>query len=140
MSVLDKIMFWKRGDDFSDLGVGTDPLAPPGEEHIDVNRDFGLGQAGGFDSHDVSPPGAQQRGFSPSPQFSQQSYNAPQQMGQPVALVQQNNDIILQKNMEVISSKLDALRASLDNISARLSNLERLAYGEQEQKPRYPRW
>ncbi len=42
-------------------------------------------------------------------------------------------------NMEVVSAKLDALRASLESINQRLANLERIAYGELEQK-RGPRW
>lgn len=145
-------MFWKKSDDFSDLGLGDeDSMEPLPGEQSDINQDMNLGPTGGFNQQDLGFNPNQSRGYQDSqaglsqqrqsfgqennygrPQSSSQSPNyinpVPQQSGP------SHNDAMMLKNMEVISSKLDALRVSIDSVNQRLANLERMASGENYNK------
>ncbi len=129
MGFLDKLMFWKKKDEFENIGLGEKGTAP--------GMDLGLGPETGTDlgqGLSMQPPGAppsvpsmQQPTFQQPPQ--QPSFSAPSQQPQ-----MQSQDYATNKNLEVISSKLDALRAALDSINQRLANLEAIAKGEEQQR------
>jgi len=138
MTILDKVMFWKKKDEFSDIGLGDKdnlafgddfgaqpgapgatpgaaPGAPPGlGPSPDLGPDPGLG------AQPSAPPGPAPQPFQqPPPQVQQPSYNPQQDLEA--------------KSLEVISSKLDALRASVDSLNQRLANLEAIARGDEDQ-------
>lgn len=160
MGLKDKLMFWKKGDDFSDLGFdqggfdqGGQPMDPIPGEQTDMNQDIGIGPTGGFDQNDLGfTPPDQDDGFGTATStFQQQNQfgrQQPQRMQQQspnyVTPVQSNSgsssDIIMQKNLEVISSKLDALRASLESINQRLSHIEHLASSSDQNSKNYRNW
>lgn len=146
MAILDKLMFWKKKDEFADMGLGD-------KDNLAFGDDFGAGLQNPGMPKTPGMPGSQfglsqpQQGFgqdnygqgadqgygrypqSPafsnpqpsfSPQFSQPRYDNPQ-------------GDINSKNLEIISSKLDALRASIESLSQRLANIEAIARGEEDQ-------
>ncbi len=128
MGFMDRIAFWKKKDEFGDIGLGD---KGPGLGPDPAASDLGLGPSpGGPESPDLNlgmpqQPPMQQPSLQPpqpslQPQFQQQP--APPQQG-----------FTAEKDLEVISSKLDALRAALDSINQRLTNLEAIAKGEEEQ-------
>lgn len=132
MGILGKLAFWKKKDDFGDIGkeLGLDKDIGSG-----MSPDLGLGLD--TNSPEAYPSIQQPSQYSP-PQmhpvqgFQQQGYP---QYAQPQSSYQDQN-YITAKNLEVISSKLDALRATMEAISQRLANLENMARGEQEQSKR----
>lgn len=129
MGILGKIMFWKKKDDFSDLGL--DQKRPFGNDALAFGSDFSMGSALG------QPGMGQSQGFSqqPSPSmgFPQPAYPQPSYPGyQPRYEPQQD---MTSKNLEIISSKLDVLRASIESLNQRLANLEAIARGDEE-RPR----
>ncbi|NQV09145.1 hypothetical protein HQ529_04805 [Candidatus Woesearchaeota archaeon] len=129
MGLFGKLNFWKKEDDFSDLGLdkgmdsfggdapSADPLADP--------------SAGGFGDTGPAPQttapsgiGADQTDFSlDTPDKSFQTAPQPQSPA-PQSDV---DSYRISKEIEVISSKLDALRASMESINQRLANIERMA-------------
>jgi len=124
MGFLDKLPFFKKKDEFGDIGLGD---KGPGLGPDTAAPDLGLGPSpGGPESPDLNlgmpqqPPIQQPSLQPPQPQFQQQQ--APQQQG-----------FTAEKDFEIISSKLDALRAALESINQRLTNLEAIARGEEEQ-------
>lgn len=125
MGILDKVMFWRKKDDLSDLGL--DSKQPFGNDNPAFGSDFGLGsglgQQGMGQSQGFSQP-SQNMGF-PQPSFQQPSYPSYSPRYEP----QQD---MASKNLEIISSKLDALRASIESLNQRLANLEAIARGEEE--------
>ena len=135
MGILDKVMFWKKKDDFADLGLGS-------------NKDMAFGDDFGMDQGMAQQqPGLGQQpdmGFSnPSMPSSPSMPPAPQmqppsaaQFGQAPRYDSPQQDMT-SKNIEVISSKIDALRANLESINQRLANLEAIARGEQDKRKRY---
>jgi len=129
MGILDKIMFWKKKDEFADLGLGD-------KENLAFGDDFGSKQMGldqpGFGQPATSQPSAFGTQAPPSipaqqPQFQQQyqqpKFESPQQD-------------LNSKNLEIISTKIDTLRASLESINQRLANIENIARGDEEQHKR----
>ena len=132
MSFIDKLMFWKKKDEFSDIGLGEkDTLG----KDLAFGDDFNLGtQPSAFGQpqqpQQPAPPTSypQQPSFQPQPvqpQFQPPRYETPQQD-------------MTAKNIEVISSKIDALRASVESVNQRLANLEAIARGEEDhRKKRY---
>ena len=131
MGFMDKLMFWKKKDEFADLGLkGTD---------LGLGQDLGLGPDTGFDEG----IGRRDAGFGQEfqrpmqPQFQQPSPYSYQQpvMPQQPAFQERSN-----REMEVVSSKLDVLKAKLDSIDQRLANLERMAQGEQESYRKRNSW
>lgn len=133
MSVLDKLMFWKKKDEFSDIGldIGKDV----GGSGMSLGKaDTGFGAQGDLGLGSTPEPnfGAQPPRQPSTPSFQQ----PPQQFAQPSFQQQSHNDYSVSKDIEVISSKLDALRAGIESINQRLANIERIAYGEQEQQRR----
>lgn len=133
MSILDKIMFWKKKDEFAGIGLGDkenlafgDQFGQPGAPGANPP---GLGPTPGMDqgAMDPGPSPAVQTPPGPSmPSFSQPQYQQPPSYGNPQQEVES-------KNLEIISSKLDAIRASIESLNQRLANLEAIAKGEEEQ-------
>ena len=136
MGILDKLMFWKRKDEFSEIGLGDkDPF---GKNNLAFGDDFGMGQG-------AEQPGFGQQSFGQQPRYQQQFPQAPSQ--QPSFSPQQfqqyqpprydySQQDMASKNIEIVSSKIDAMRASLDSINQRLANIEALARGEDETRRR----
>ena len=123
MGILDKIMFWKKKDEFENIGLGD-------KENLAFGEDFGLQGQGvgqqpspGFGQPQPPAPGTLPQAQYPTPQYQAPRFETPQQD-------------INSKNLEIISSKIDALRASLESINQRLANIETMARGEEEQKRR----
>ncbi len=134
MGILDKIMFWKKGDEFADVGLGEKENPAFGNElgaapGTGLGPSPGLGTEPGIGSDLGQQPG---QGFQ-TPQPSMPSYPSQQQFQpQPPSYANPQQDLE-SKNLEIISSKLDALRASIDSLSQRMANLEAIARGEEEQ-------
>jgi|TARA_B100002003_G_C13626903_1_gene321032 hypothetical protein len=137
MGFLGKLAFWKKKDDFADLGLGDKPnspgmdlgLGPETAPGANIDQGFGMQPSPGM-------PAQQQ--MQPPSSFNAPSFNAPN-MGAPSPQPMQGQDYAMSKNIEVVSSKLDALRASLDSINQRLTNLESIARGEEDDRHRR-RW
>lgn len=135
MGILDKIMFWKKKDEFSEIGLGD-------KENLAFGNDFsaapgtGLGPTppGGQGYGQQYPQSQQSQGY-PSSQPSMPSFSQPQ-FSQPQPSFNNPHQEMNSKNLEVISSKLDALRASIESLNQRLANLEAIARGEQEHSRR----
>ena len=131
MGILDKIMFWKKKDEFSDIGLGDKENLAFGDEF--GNRQLGLDQGFGQQA-----PG--QQGSAPPtqpPLPTEPTFQSSSQFQQPVQPPRyEPQQDMNSKNLEVISSKLDALRASIDSLNQRLANLEAIARGEEERSRR----
>ena len=139
MGILGKLMFWKKKDEFEDIGLGERGNIPSMD--LGLGPEIGAGTEFGQD-YGRYPSSGRQFGSQPSfqqaspqqssfqPSFGPPSYSQPQM---------QSSDYTTSKNLEVISSKLDALRAAIDSINQRLANLEAIARGEEEQRYRR-RW
>src|SRR3989338_11259767 len=128
MAFFSKLAFWKRRDDFSDLGKDLGLDKDLGMD-LGPSPDLGMGMdTTGQQPYQKYPSFQAQSNFQTQPAFPSQP--AFQQTPYP------NDDFINSKNLEVISSKLDALRASLESISQRLANIEAIARGEQEDSRR----
>jgi len=110
MGILGKLMFWKRDE----LGLGSELAMPKGNFPAD---ELGMESPG---LPRIQPMQAAEPSFQEQPR--------PYMQQQPQYYYGPNRDL------ELVSAKLDALKATLDNISQRLANLERVAYGEEEQR------
>ncbi len=138
MGILGKFAFWKKKDDFGDLG-----------KDLDLGKDFGMDQGPSPDLGMGLEPLPQQPyqkypSMQPQPGFSAQSFPAQQPYqnsypSSPSFAGSSNDSYIASKNLEIISSKLDALKASMDSLNQRVANIEAIARGEQEdsRKRRY---
>lgn len=139
MGIFDKLKFWKKNDEFGDIGKGLglqgDNFAGLGSTDLGLGRDtLGL-QTEGMDNAWTQPQTApqQHRGYQQYPQQSAQQFQQPPQQFHPS---QYDKPVIVQdegfgtkaysmeKNMEVISAKLDALKAGIDAMNQRLATLE----------------
>ena len=114
MSILDKVMFWKRDE----LGLKEDLALPKGNLPTD---ELGL---------ESSVPRTPQM---PQPEPRIESFEGARPYA-PAAPPPQPQFMGPNRDMELVSAKLDALKASLDSINQRLANLERVAYGDEEQR------
>ena len=132
---MDKLAFWKKKDDFADIG-----------KDLGIDKDFGMDSGPSPDlglgmDQGPSPQQPQQQPFQKYPSFnqsqgfSQPAYQPPQQFNsQPSFSSNDDSSFINSKNLEVISSKLDALKASVESMNQRLANIEAIARGEQEEQ------
>ncbi len=131
MGFFGNMAFWKKKDEFSDIGIdkpaafGSDlnsglPSADAGFSSGNLEGGYGMPtQPQAQPAPPVQAP-IQQPSF--QPQFEPPSPPAP--------------NVAVEKDFEVISSKLDALRATLDSINQRLTNIEAIAKGEEEHHTR----
>ncbi len=115
MGILGKLKFWKRGDD---LALGSELAMPRADFPAD---DIGL-QSPGLPKMPQMPLSGQRM----------ESFSEPR----PYAPQQQYYGYGPNRDLELVSAKLDALRATLENINQRLANIERVAYGEEENRRR----
>ena len=136
MGIFSKLAFWKKRNDFGDLG-----------KDLGLDKDIGMNSSGfnpdlGMGLETATPekyPSYQTPGGMHAPAFNQQSFQPsypPQPQASQFSPAYNDSNYITSKNLEVISSKLDALRASLDSINQRLANIESIARGEQDDKRR----
>ena len=127
MSFLDKVMFWKKKDDFSSVGLGDSAKG--------MGTEFNTGEMGGMPSGGMPSDFGGNYGLPPEHQPAMQdplqsaNINVPQ-YAQPQVQQQGYNDYrhdTISKDLEIISTKLDALRAAIESINQRLSNIESMA-------------
>jgi len=113
MSIFGKLKFWKSVE----LGLGDELAMPKGNLPTD---ELGL-----------ESPSLQK-----TPQMQQMQ--TPETFQEPVRPYiqqpQQPQYYGPNKDLELVAAKLDALKATLDNINQRLASLERVAYGEEQQR------
>ncbi|MBI2547863.1 hypothetical protein HYW21_00790 [Candidatus Woesearchaeota archaeon] len=143
MGILDKVAFWKKKDEFADLGLPsdgqnfTDNLALP-EQQPDPTSTFDTlpqqpsfpQEAGSFSSSRIRPAVRPEDYALATPPLSEsRSYAQPEPQNQHAVEM-------IGKNIEILSSKMDALRAELSIMNQRLANLERMGYGERETRRR----
>jgi len=148
MGILDKLMFWKKGeelgDEFKDLGLG------------DLDKDMGAAPATAEQPMEPGltptaleqPAPTQQNEFGMEPAQQPRQFGMPQQQQQMPGMQQQYPSYPQQaplqsypsqyssKDVEIISSKIDALRSSLELINHRLENLERVIRDDIERRKR----
>jgi len=156
---MDKVMFWKKGDDSGDIGgdLGSPFSNPPGGEGFPQEPDSGglppgapgmppignaLGESGlgtqgadhlGLSSSGLPPP--EENPFIAAPSLAA-SPNQPQQEMprlQPAPLTQPSA-AGSNKDFEVISAKLDSIRASIDSLNIRVESIESVMRREHEKK------
>lgn len=124
MGFFGKLAFWKKKEDFADLG-----------KDLDMGKEFGMDMGQGPSPElGMGLEPAQQQPYQKYPSFQQQGFQPsfqPQSYPQPA-----NDSYIAAKNLELVSSKLDALKASIDALSQRVANIEAIARGEQEEQRR----
>lgn len=150
MGLLDKIPFFKKKDDFSDMGLGDKPDGFTSGYNSQDMPNFDNSNYGQQDNMGLPQQQQQQpQGFSPQ----QQNFQAPsapeapsfQSPGNIPSFSQQSSEqgyphhanTVVDKELEIISSKLDALRATLESMNQRIANLEAIARGAQEEsRPR----
>jgi hypothetical protein len=138
--MLEKLKFWKKKEDFSDLGLDKDismggdfGMPKPPEDNLGLPPSTtNFNQPQSTPNYQPSTP----IGFNQQPTYQppQHSYQQPTLMGQSQTQVQ--NDSVMGKNIEIVSYKLDALKAALDSINQRLANIERVAY-QHNSEPSY---
>ncbi len=131
MGILDKIMFWRKKDEFANIGLGE-------KENLAFGDEFGRGQAPAYNLPGLGQEQGMGQGYygqpgQSYPQPSMPSFPSPPRYQQPSYAPQQDLEA---KNLEIISSKLDALRASIESLNQRLANLEAIARGEEDQRRR----
>ena len=128
MGFMDRIAFWKKKDEFGDIGLGD---KGPDLGAGSAASDLGLGPSPGS----MESPADLNLGLpTQQPPQQQPSFQQPQPSLQPqFQQPSQQQGFTAEKDFEIISSKLDALRAALDSINQRLANLEAIAKGEEEQ-------
>ena len=126
MGIIDKVMFWKKKDEFDDLDIPTGPGPELGGAPGDFGSDLGksdLGPPPDFGSGPLADTH-----INPSP-VGEITHQGPAAM-QPTNL-EPKQDFMISKDLEIISSKLDAIRASLDSLNQRLGAVEKMAEGGQ---------
>lgn len=131
MAILDKLLFWRKKEEF-DLG-GLGPL--PGEEKAmpGAAPPFGkeLGPLPGL-PEEPTPPPTPTPGPAPLHEIPEEptgpAFGAPP--GPPPTAPPPGYmppPQITSRDIELLSAKLDAIRATLENINQRLINIERIA-------------
>ena len=151
---MDKLKFWKKKDEFADLGLdlGDDlglgapapahaapaPAAPapggpatfghtPGDERHGIYTEaYGKEGKPTAPEPDFEKPGME--GFAPRSSQPMQQRNA----GIPANLSSSNPNYVVAKEIEIVSTKLETLRVTLEGINQRLANLERIARKNQD--------
>ncbi|MBI2582389.1 hypothetical protein HYV87_04670 [Candidatus Woesearchaeota archaeon] len=119
MGILNKLLFWRRDDEFDFDKVADEQLK------TGIKDDpFGLDQP----EHDLEPPAFTQQS-STKAQGSPYKQTNFQQTSSPA-----NENV--EKDLELISSKLDTIKAMLSSLDQRTANLERAAGVQQQRRER----
>ncbi|MBS3176216.1 hypothetical protein J4457_03195 [Candidatus Woesearchaeota archaeon] len=128
MAFMDKLMFWKKRDEFGDLGkeFGAPEL---GLEGGFGKEGFGGEELPGFGEPSPSPSQPQAFGAMPPARVPMR---AMEQVGQPMQAFPEQPSI--SKDIEIISVKLDSIRNTLEILNQRIARLEKIAEGETEQR------
>ena len=162
MSVLGKLAFWKKNDEFSDLdvdkemgnfnqtglsqgmqdldrqnnlGLQNPPFSPSEDE---MNSAINLSNTPQFASSASQRQSSFPQASSPYQQsgYGQQQSPYGQRMQESPVMKDAASDMqhphLHEKNFEILSSKLDSIRATLMNVEQRLANLERIAEQSQQ--------
>lgn len=152
MGILDKLMFWKKGEDeFGELGLGGEELGlgkeaglgkdltglegvgtgKPGEMPGFGEREHAEGVEKPLGAAPEAPPthevGAAPLGYEVPP-----AYGAPPTPAPVAAPSRTHEQLMIGKELELISTKLDSLKTSIDSLNMRVASLERIAKGEYE--------
>ncbi len=130
MGLLDKLMFWKKEDEFDFDETAEKELGFPKEED-----DFNLGQQPS--DLDESFP-AEEHPSAPSfsePQAAGRSRGQRDSLSHPSAYAQREPVAgTRDRDLELIQSKLDTLKAILTSLDQRMANLERAAGVEKKER------
>lgn len=140
MGVLDKVMFWKKNDDF-DFDKLTDTKFDDSKPLQDgLSSDQSSSDPFGTQNNQTDPISSlSQQQTPPTQQSSFQQNNQFQNNQQPQ---QHNPDFNYQlpnRELELISSKLDTIKAILMSLDQRTSNLEKVA-GVDKKKEEHNLW
>lgn len=122
MGFFGKLKFWKKDDEFSDLGLGNEDLG------FSSSQSTGLGLPKEGLPTQESPEGIAPKQSPEYPDLSKPYTTTPVQQAETGS----TDMYKISKEVEVISSKIDALKASMDSINQRLANLERIAEGDKK--------
>tara|TARA_Y100000031_G_C8195973_1_gene373749 strand:- start:254 stop:616 length:363 start_codon:yes stop_codon:yes gene_type:complete len=114
MSMLDKLKFWKKGDEFSDLELDR-------ELGLESDSNVGLDLPTTDEMPQASPRGMPPKAFQEERGSNINPFEAPKET-QPIQQVQPQGSV--QKDLEIISAKLDAIRSTLEAMNHRLNSLE----------------
>lgn len=133
MGVMSKLMFWKKEDDFKDLGFDKDFAADlGGPTNFGQNDSFGQQDNLGLDMPSNRPQQISQSyppPIRPQPAYQPQSY-------QPYQPQKPDHEYIVSKEIEVLSSKIDAIRVTLESVNQRLARIEKIAEASQDDQQR----
>jgi len=133
MSLLDKVMFWKKEpplDLDTSIDLSPDPTPTPGMQPIGGPP---LGDPFLDNQQPMSNPSMSGLGQPmASPPMAQPSMSQPRIIESPQAIQSDSHE----KSLEVISIKLDNLKVALESINQRLINIEKLASDHQQDKTR----
>jgi hypothetical protein len=124
MSFLNKIMFWKKEDDF-DFDNKFDDLT---KDHMDPSNDF-MKQS--LDDNQKQNLGLEEQ--SPFDELQQQQHQKSAfSASQPTQPLQQPAPGGKEREMELINSKLDTIKALLSSLDQRIANIEKSNGGRKE--------
>ncbi|MBT6774481.1 hypothetical protein HOA91_03855 [Candidatus Woesearchaeota archaeon] len=114
MGFLDKVMFWKKENDFD---TAFDSKL---DQHIEKSDDIFKGDDLGLEQ---SPPGLGEK--SPFDQPTTPTETTPEQPAAFQAQQQMQPPATGKRDLELLSSKLDTIKAILNSMDQRIANIER---------------
>ncbi len=123
MGLIDKLMFWKKEDDFGFDKIAAEELQKAGIEDDPFRSGMNEGMSNGLDNPALGGTATMTRTDFGAP--ATRPGFIPQQAGGGMS---GNRDI------ELISSKLDTIKAMLNSVDQRLASVERSLGTEQKQK------
>lgn len=148
MGILNKLMFWKREDEFGfddlankEMEKSGLPQDDPGTENKDS---LGLNEKSPFDdtttpslsgSDPLNPAGTSNNPL--PPHLQEGAHSPPMQDNMPMGNQQGPQPapgISNKRELELISSKLDTIKALMNSMDQRIANLEKAAGVQQQQK------
>ena len=119
MTLLDKLMFWKKEEDLPKLPVGRFPdLEAPG-----LGRPPGLPPAPGGPGLTEAPSLGEDLGPAPSPPQLQPVQPPAPRAFQPAPV--QQGPAMSPDSMQIINAKLDTLKALIENMNVKLDRMEK---------------
>jgi len=124
MGILDKLLFWRKDDEFDFDKIAADHSEIPRDDLGLDRKPAGLDEKSPFDQPDILDQ--------PNP-LDQASTELPPHLQRPATppttQAQETN-----RDLELISSKLDTLKAILTSTDQRIANLERAAGVERKER------